>query len=181
METGTKLIYREMKLEEAELIRQIDVTWYIRNAWRWNASTGKYELREINWTEYELPNGYEWHLKRFRETIQFGGKAFGCFEGNRLIGYATLNATVFGKKEKYVLLDQLFISKNDRNHGIGKKLVSLCVSQAALFGAEKIYLCSASAEDTIAFYKKLGCKEATERDEELFAEDPNDIQLELEV
>lgn len=78
-------------------------------------------------------------------------------------------------------MDQLFISEEYRNQGIGKELVSMCKSQAALFGAKKIYLCSASAEDTIAFYKKLGCKAATERNEELFAEDPNDIQLELAV
>ena len=133
----------------------------------------------MNWTEYELPNGFDWHLNRFRETIRSGGKAFGCFEGNRLVGYVTLNAEVFGIHEKYVLLDQLFISEEYRNQGIGKELVTMCKKQAVLFGAEKIYLCSASAEDTIAFYKKLGCKAATERNEELFAEDPNDIQLEL--
>ena len=52
---------------------------------------------------------------------------------------------------------------------------------ATLFGAEKIYLCAGSAENTIAFYKKLGCKDATEIDEVLLAEDPNDIQLELEL
>ena len=33
MENETKLIYREMQLEEAEQIREIDATWYIRNAW----------------------------------------------------------------------------------------------------------------------------------------------------
>lgn len=92
MENETKLIYREMQLEEAEQIRAIDATWYIRNAWRCNASTGEYELQEMNWTEYELPNGIDWHLNRFRETIHSGGKAFGCFEGDRLVGYVTLNA-----------------------------------------------------------------------------------------
>ena len=181
MEDARKLIYREMQLEEAKQIREIDATWHIRNAWRWNTSTGAYELQEMNWTEYELPNGFDWHLNRCRETIRSGGKAFGCFEGDRLVGYVTLNAEIFGIHEKYVLLDQLFISEEHRNQGIGKELVSMCKRQVALFGAEKIYLCSASAEDTIAFYKKLGCKAETERNEELFAEDPNDIQLELAV
>lgn len=181
MKNEMKLVYREMKPEEAEWIRQIDATWYIGKAWRWNASVGQYELKEINWTEHELPNGIEWHINRFRETIQSGGKAFGCFDEDKLVGYVTLDAKVFGIHEKYVLLDQLFTSKDYRNHGIGKELVSLCRKQAALFGAEKIYLCSASAEDTVAFYKKVGCKEAAERNEELFAEDPNDIQLELNV
>lgn len=56
-----------------------------------------------------------------------------------------------------------------------------CAKVKRHYLGQKIYLCSASAEDAIAFYKKLGCKAATERNEELFAEDPNDIQLELAV
>lgn len=34
------------------------------------------------------------------------------------------------------------------------------------------------SEDTIVFYKKIGCVSAKQIVEELFAEDPNDIQLE---
>ena len=59
----------------------------------------------------ELPNGLQWHMERFRKTIQSGGKAFGCFHGNTLVGYATVNADMFGIYSKYVLLDQIFISK----------------------------------------------------------------------
>ena len=174
------LSYREMNISEAERISEIDAAYYIRNAWRMNRTTGEYELAEINWTDESLPNGFEWHLDHFTKTIQ-GGKAFGCFDDDTLVGYATIDSRVFGQKGRYVLLDQLFVSKHYRNNGIGKTLVALCAEQAGLFGADKIYLCAGSSEDTIAFYKKLGCKAAAEIDKKLFEEDPNDIQLELDI
>lgn len=109
--------YREMKAEEADLIKQIDATWFIKNAWRRNSATGKYELIEINWTDYELPNGLRWHLKHYRKTAASGGKIFGCFDKDKLVGYVTLNADVFGVHERYVLLEQLFVSKDYRSRG----------------------------------------------------------------
>lgn len=173
--------YRELNIEEADRIAEIDATSFIKNAWRMNESSGEYELTEINWTDEELPNGFEWHLEHFNNTIQNGGKAFGCFENNILVGYATLDAKVFGKKKRYVLLDQLFVSNAYRNKGIGRRLVAMCMEHAGLFGAEKIYLCAGSSENTIAFYKMLGCVKAEEINQILFDEDPNDIQLELNI
>lgn len=173
------LNYREMQIAEAERISQIDATNFIKNVWRRNEETGEYVLKQIDWTEKELPNGYEWHLRHFRQTLTHGGKAFGCFDGDTLVGYATLEGNVFGQRQRYVLLDQLFVSKAYRDQGIGKALFVLCAEQALHFGAEKIYLCAASGENTIAFYRKLGCKAAEELDAALLAEDPRDIQLEF--
>lgn len=175
------LIFREMNIIEAERISEIDAAYYIKNAWRMIRKTGEYELTEINWTEKGLPNGFEWHLDHFKKNMQGGGKSFGCFEDDTLVGYATIGSRVFGQKARYVLVDQLFVSNLYRNGGIGRKLVALCAEQARLFGADKIYLCAGSSEDTIAFYQKMGYRAATEIDKELFEEDPNDIQLELDI
>ncbi len=151
------MVYREMTAAEAERILEIDATCYIENAWRLNSTTCTYELQKIDWTDRELPNGNDWHIRRFRETIAGGGKAFGCFrENGGLIGYATVNAELFGGHEKYVLLDQLFVSVPCRGRGIGRTLVELCKTQAKEFGAEKLFICAGSAENTIAFYNRLG-------------------------
>ena len=104
--------YRKLKLEEADRIAEIDATNYIKNAWRIDAATGEYRLVEINWTDTELPNGFGWHLNRFKETVKKGGTAFGCFEDETLIGYGTVDKELFGKQDKYALLDQLFVSRD---------------------------------------------------------------------
>lgn len=170
--------YRKLSLEEAERIAEIDATHFIKNVWRIDEKTGEYGLVEINWTDTELPNGFDWHLNRFKETIKNGGAAFGCFEEGMLIGYATVDKETFGKKERYVLLDQLFVSQKHRGKCIGKTLFLMCAAQAVEYGAEKLFLCAGSAEGTIAFYKKLDCVPAVERNQKLYEEDPRDIQLE---
>ncbi len=171
-------MYREMSIDEAQKIAEIDATNFIKNVWRMNPEKGEYELVEINWTDNELPNGYDWHLRRFREKLESGGAAFACYENNVIVGYATLDGKMFGKNARYVLLDQLFVSKEYRGKGIGKGLFMLCARKARDLGAEKLYLCAGSSEDTIAFYKKCGCQKAVEINMELFKEDPKDIQLE---
>lgn len=174
------LFYRELETYEAERISEIDAFCYIKRAWRMNEK-GEYRLEEIDWTDMDLPNGFDWHLERLQETMAEGGKAFGCFDDELLVGYASMGSRVFGEKEKYVLLDQLFVSSGYRGLGIGRSLVNLCSEEALEMGGEKLYLCAGSSEDTIAFFQKLGCVYAMEIDRELFEEDPDDIQLELKL
>lgn len=170
------MIYRELGLEEAERIREIDGGCYIHRAWREVDGTRK--LVVIDWTDYELPNGLSWHIEHFEMSLSNGGIAIGCFDGNILVGYSVINSDLFGSSKEYVLLDQLFVSKSYRGTGIGKELFNLSCELARKFTAKKIYICAGSSEDTIAFYLKIGCIEATEINQELYEMDKNDYQLE---
>ena len=78
-----------------------------------------FKLGEIDWTDTQLPNEYEWHLNRLKELLTKGGKAYGCFDEDKLIGDATVSADIFGD-EKYILLDQLFVSKGYRRKAYRK-------------------------------------------------------------
>ena len=89
-----------------------------------------------------------------------------------------INSDLFGSSKEYVLLDQLFVSKSYRGTGIGKELFNLSCELAKKYTAKKIYICAGSSEDTIAFYLKIGCIEATEINQELYEMDKNDYQLE---
>lgn len=63
------------------------------------------------------------------------------------------------EKYNYVLLDQLFITLECRNKGIGKKLFMLSANVAREWNADKIYICAGSAEETIGFYIAIGWKD----------------------
>lgn len=173
------MVYKELNIQDAEKIREIDGSCYIHKAWR--EVNGKRELVVIDWTDYELPNGVSWHIEHFKISLSKGGRAIGCFDKGVLVGYVVVNADIFGQSSRYVLLDQLFISKSYRSKGIGKQLFALGCGLAKEFSAEKLYICAGSSEDTIAFYFKLGCVEAVEIDEELYAMDKNDYQLEYKL
>lgn len=47
--------------------------------------------------------------------------------------------------------------------------------------ADKIYICAGSAEETIAFYFAIGCKEAVGINKELYENDTRDYQLEFSL
>lgn len=173
------MIYKELNLEQAEKIGDIDGECYIHKAWR--EVNGARTLVVIDWTDYELPKGLAWHIEHFKMSLSKGGKAIGCFDKGLLVGYVVVNGEIFGNSAKYILLDQLFISKNYRNKGIGKRLFGIACELAKELKGEKIYICAGSSEDTIAFYFKLGCVDATEINEELYEMDRNDYQLEYRL
>lgn len=170
------IIYRQFKLADAGRIREIDASQFIGKAWR--EVNGIRQLVEINYQDRDFPNGYENHLASLNETIKNGGSALGAFNNEKFIGFCSVNPNVFSAKNKYVLLDQIFISLEYRSKGIGKQLFLRSVDVARAFGAEKFYICAGSSEETIAFYKALGCVEAKEINPELYEVDTRDIQLE---
>lgn len=170
--------YRKLTVDECERINEINPSHYIGKAWR--EVDGRRQLVEINYQDTDWPDGYEKHYKRLKETILCDGSAIGAFDcNNRLIGFATINREFFGEKHNYVLLDQIFITLEHRNKGIGKELFKRCAEIARKWTADKIYICAGSAEETIEFYFGLGCKEAVEINKKLYDSDPRDYQLEF--
>jgi GNAT superfamily N-acetyltransferase len=169
---------RKLTIEECELINDINPSQYIKNAWR--EVYGKRQLIEINYQDSDWANGYEHHFNSLKATILSEGVAVGAFnESNKLIGFATINREFFGENYNYFLLDQLFISLEHRNKGIGKKLFLMIAGIAKEWQADKIYICAGSAEETVAFYFAIGCKESIELNRKLYEKDPRDFQLEF--
>ncbi len=68
-----------------------------------------------------------------------------------------------------------------RSKGIGKRLFEFSADVARAWKADNIYICAGSAEETIAFYFAIGCKEAVEINKELYESDPRDYQLEFSL
>jgi GNAT superfamily N-acetyltransferase len=171
------VIYRVLKVDEAPLIKSMNPSQFIGNAWR--IIDGKRSLIIIDYYDSDWPNGYEYHYNNLKKTILSGGSAIGAFDkNNKLIGFATINIEHFGVNYKYVLLDQLFVTLESRGKGIGRKLFELSAGAAKEINADRIYICAGSAEETINFYFTIGCRNAEEINEKLYENDPRDIQLE---
>ena len=173
------ILYRPLEQYECERIREMDASQYIQNAWR--DVNGIKQLVEINWQENDFPNGYEYHLSALKNTFVSDGFVIGAFYNEILVGFGSVNRQIFGNRFKYVLLDQIFISNGYRRKGIGKSLFTHAADKARLWGADKLYICAGSAEDTISFYLALGCVDAQEINQEFFKNDIRDIQLEYDL
>jgi len=169
--------YRDIMYTEIKKMHEMNPSQFIGKAWR--EVDGVRKLVEINYHDLDWPNGYNHHYNNLKRTIEDSGCAIGAFDrNNRMIGFITVNLNFFGNEFNYVLLDQLFITLEHRNKGIGKRLFLMAAERAKEWKADKFYICAGSAEETIAFYFAIGCKEAIEINKKLYESDPRDFQLE---
>ena len=146
--------------------------------------------RKINDDWRLVPNVFEenWSPEQCREIaedvvhhINLDQTGFGAFDGERLIGFATLSHQLFGAAARYVQLVCFQISEEYRRQGIGKKLFSLACEEARRLGAEKLYISAHSSKESQAAYRALGCTPAEEVNEGLAAAEPFDVQMEYRL
>ncbi len=174
------ITYKELTIDECSRIKEIDASQYIKRAWR--TVNEERQLVEINYQDPTWPNGYEHHYDNLKRTILNQGSAIGAFDSEgRLVGFATVDRHFFGDSYNYVLLDQLFVTLENRGKGLGKTLFTLSSKAARDWNADKIYICAGSAEETIAFYFAIGCTEASEINKEFYESDPRDFQMEFSL
>ena len=137
-----------------------------------------------------VPNVYEenWSQVQCREiaedvvhNINLDQTGFGAFDGERIIGFATVSHCVFGVTARYVQLVCLQISEDYRCQGIGRRLFSLACEEARQLGADKLYISAHSSKETQAAYRALGCTPSEEVNEGLAAAEPFDVQLEYRL
>jgi len=137
-----------------------------------------------------VPNVFEenWSQEQCREiaeevvhNINLDQTGFGAFDGERLIGFATVSHRIFGVTARYVQLVCFQISEEYRRQGIGRKLFSMVCEEARRIGADKLYISAHSSKESQAAYRALGCSFAEEINEELAAEEPFDVQMEYRL
>ena len=137
-----------------------------------------------------VPNVFEenWSQEKCREiaeevvhNISLDQTGFGAFDGERLIGFATVSHRIFGVTAKYVQLVCFQVSEEYRRQGIGRKLFSMVCEEARQLCADKLYISAHSSKESQAAYRALGCTPAEEINEELAAEEPFDVQMEYRL
>lgn len=104
----------------------------------------------------------------------------GAFDEYKLIGFAKIDGKLFGSLNQYINLSLLLISNEYRHKGLGRRLFVTVCEKAISLNAKKLYISAHSAKGAIAFYKKMGCKDAQGIIQELI-DDPYDWQLEYEL
>ena len=146
--------------------------------------------RKINNDWKLVPNVYEenWSQAQCREiaedvahSISLDQTGFGAFDGERIIGFATVSHRIFGAAARYVQLVCFQISEEYRRQGIGRKLFSMACEEARRLGADKLYISAHSSQASQAAYRALGCTPAEEVNEGLAAAEPYDVQMEYKL
>ena len=128
---------------------------------------------------------YEWDLNKRREmahkilkTFTGNGFAYGAFADGKVIGYILISNEVSGSQGQYIDLVLFHISEPYRGRGIGKELFRMACETAKKNGAKKFYISANSSKESQAAYRKMGCVDALEINEEKAKKEPEDVQME---
>ena len=96
----------------------------------------------------------------FPEKVHAEGSiAYGAFCKEKLVAFSLLETRPLGEQYAYFNLLGLFVTRNVRGQGLGTQLFQKACIEARKLGAKRLFLCANPAEDTVAFYRKMGCTE----------------------
>lgn len=173
--------YRELKSDEITLtlfhsfIRRQIVT----DCWR--KENGKWLIKNDPFVDDWSKADYEFLVTCLKNTLATGGFVGGAFEDGVLKGFVSVESAPFGSQSQYLDLSSIHVSQDKRGHGIGKALFLMAMRFAREKGALKLYISAHSAVESQAFYKAMGCSEASEYNKFHVEKEPYDCQLECEV
>ncbi len=148
---------------------------------RWMLEGGTWQLKATPFLDDWDPVEKEEKTALLRQTLVNNGAVWGAYQGERLIGFASLEPEFFGSQKQYLLLHFLHVDATERGNGYGRLLFNLACAEARQRGARKLYISTSTAEDTQAFYLKAGCVDAAEIDPALAAAEPFDRQMEFDL
>lgn len=127
-----------------------------------------------DWTEED----YQTLICCLHNTVRTGGFVLGAFSDGELKGFISVEKGFFGGENLYYDLSSIHVSEDMRRNGIGKELFMSAAEWAREQGAKKLYISSHSAIESQAFYRSMGCVEATEYNRKHVEEEPYDCQIE---
>lgn len=172
--------YKILSKEEIEKFREIDRREIIEYDYYYKDD--KLELKKVFFDVKGFnPDHLQSLINRLYGIYDNGGTIFGAFDDLKLVGLSALENKFRGENNDTLNYAVLHISKSYRKMGIGKKLSELVMNKAREMGAKKLYVSSAPTKNTVDFYMKLGCKLANKINKELYALEPDDIHLILDL
>lgn len=130
--------------------------------------------------DWDIKKKYE-VVAELKSCLRSGGFVAGAFMKGSLVGFACVENSFFGSDNQYLEMTLMHVTKELRGNGIGRKLFVLCCDSAARRGANKLYISAHPSLETQAFYESLGCVPACEINENIYAREPYDIQLEFSL
>lgn len=174
-----EISYRRIAGEEftGALFQTFDRLQKSERVWKWE--NGEWTLKPQKYVNDWSDEDKAFLVPYFqRKLTAEGGLAFGAFQKGKLLGFSLLETQPLKPEYTYFNLLELFVTRNARRQGIGEHLFRLVCAGAAQLGAKRLYICANPAEETVAFYRKMGCRDAEVRIARLAEDEPNAYYLE---
>jgi GNAT superfamily N-acetyltransferase len=171
---------REMGVSELARIAEIDRSERITQQYK--SRGGSLELIDVDiraprWGEPgEQPVRY--YVDAWKPLLEKGGVLLGELDGDRLVGFAIVDPLW---SQDSAFFAALYVSRPHRGRGIGRRLADEVARLARAAGAKRLYVSATPTRSTVDFYRQQGFEPLAVPDAMLFALEPDDIHMELEL
>lgn len=142
---------------------------------KWVREGGGWTLRDADGRRFWSEEKRRWIARYLREQTQRGGCAFGAYEGERLIGFASADGPVL---RGFANLTMLFVDDRFQGCGVGRALLA-AVCRVCVGRARRLYISAIPSRETIAFYRAMGCADVPLMPEFMDSEEDRPMGLEL--
>ncbi len=124
------------------------------------------------------PDDWAHEIGTWCRFVEIGGRAFGCFEAERMIGVAVLRVEL---DQDTAQLAGLYVDRAWRHGGIASRLVEKAVGAAISTRARNLYVSAVPSDSAVGFYLSRGFLPVGTPNPELFELEPDDIHMSLPI
>ena len=173
---------RWMEAEELSLMSQIDRSEVIRTGYLQQGEALK--KLEVNWdspawtSEGDGEHSVAAQIRFCREHLDRGGRLVGAFDGSRLAGIGVITPQI---RPGLAQLAYLHVSRTYRRRNIGSRLAAAMISLARESGARRMYVSAVPSGSAVGFYLQLGFRPVNDPLPDLYALEPEDIHMVMDL
>lgn len=173
---------RHMPSSELGRIAEIDRSEHVTQEYSYRG--GSLEKRNV---DVRVPTWFrsgnhehsvEGNRDAWQPILDRGGTLVGAFDGDTLVGFAIYRPHL---EESVANLSVLHVSRSYRRRGIGSLLAGEVARLARSHGARRLYVSATPSGPTVEFYRSHGFEPTDEPNQALFALEPRDIHMILDL
>lgn len=176
------LTYRTLQATELSRIKHIQRQEVIRTGYE--VRNNQLIEKKVFWdagnfeTEGHGPNSLNHQIAFCQNHMSQGATTMGAFSQQLLVGIAVLTPNI---RPGLSQLAYLYVSHDFRRKGIASKLLKRLLPVAIEKGSTHIYVSATPSQSAVGFYQSQGFQRVDEPDPQLYALEPEDIHMILNV
>jgi GNAT superfamily N-acetyltransferase len=125
------------------------------------------------------PQAWHRYVEEWAQILRDGGVAWGAYDAaHRMVGIIVLRHHLTDEMDQ---LAALFVSRDHRRTGIARLLVQELLMTTRAAGARRLYVSATPSRSAIGFYRSQGFVLVDNVNPELFAREPEDIHMVLDL
>jgi GNAT superfamily N-acetyltransferase len=171
-----------MTPEDLPRIAELDRTEHVTLAYE--VADGRLREKTVDWRipawspEGDAEHGLSHQIAFCRDHLDRGGVMLGAFREDRLVGTALMQPEF---REAMAQLAFFYVDRGTRRQGVAGRLFEEVLEIARSSEAGSIYVSAIPSASAVGFYISRGFRPIAKPDPELFALEPEDIHMVLDL